>query len=805
MARTCQLKAVIPLFLYLKSRVRYLRPQTVLTVALILVLLAAPLPGSASTAVADNDEAGPVLVDSAMTGVVLDLVFDEMLDENHTPAASSFTVRVSGETPRVLDVLLSGDTATLIVRLPVQANQAVEVSYTPPSMNGAAFLQDGMGNAAAAFSRRTVTNNTPVAVPDDVGGPVEVDATWSLRPADIGVGGRFRLIFVTSEKNGATSQDIADYDWFIRRLIASGHADIREHSARFRVLGSTSSVFAREHAGTDPKDGPGEPIYWLNGPRVAGDNADFYDDSWQSANPGRDESGASVTFSESESPWTGTSHNGRLYPYAYLGHLTTIKIGRPDIGQGISRGEILKSSQDNQGRLYGISPIFEVVAAPEIEVSVAVAAQTVDEDAGSVQLTVELSAAHSDTVGVRWATSDGTAVAGSDYTAADGTLSFAAGERQKTISVAITDDSLDEGSETFTVTLSDASNAELGAARMSTVTINDDDTAEVTVPGNDTLTGGGGGIPEGSYPDELRALLTLYGATGGSIWQDNTNWGTGEPLDAWYGVTVDSEGRVIELDLGRNGLSGAVPVAVTSLTRLRRLYLNDNELTAVPLAQLQALVNEADPALEELALWGNGGLSGLNIPDELGKRVDRAALRALYEESGGPGWREKDNWLDENNLFSTWYGVLANDGGRVTELDLAGNGLTGELTNALTALSGLERLDLSGNAGLRGELPLGLTELAVLGMVDIDDTGACAPEDSVFGRWLSGIDFHGETCAGDTGGGELEQSGGGGGGCAVASPGRRENGAQGAVLNFLLTFSVLLLVSRRNRLGARWI
>ena len=91
----------------------------------------------------------------------------------------------------------------------------------------------------------------------------------------------------------------------------------------------------------------------------------------------------------------------------------------------------------------------------------------------------------------------------------------------------------------------------------------------------------------------------------------------------------------------------------------------------------------------------------------------------------------------------------------------------------------------------------------MLGMVDIDDTGACAPEDSVFGRWLSGIDFRGETCAGDTGGGELEQSGGGGGGCAVASPGRRENGAQGAVLNFLLAFSVLLLVSRRNRLGAR--
>ena len=61
-----------------------------------------------------------------------------------------------------------------------------------------------------------------------------------------------------------------------------------------------------------------------------------------------------------------------------------------------------------------------------------------------------------------YATADGSAEAGDDYTAASGTLSFAAGETSKAISVAIDDDIDNESDETFTVTLSNASGADLG-------------------------------------------------------------------------------------------------------------------------------------------------------------------------------------------------------------------------------------------------------------------------------------------------------------------------------------------------------
>ena len=83
-------------------------------------------------------------------------------------------------------------------------------------------------------------------------------------------------------------------------------------------------------------------------------------------------------------------------------------------------------------------------------------------DDGSIAFTVTLDEAASGTVTVDYATADGSAEAGDDYTAASGTLSFAAGETSTAISVAIDDDSDNESDETFTVTLSNASGADLG-------------------------------------------------------------------------------------------------------------------------------------------------------------------------------------------------------------------------------------------------------------------------------------------------------------------------------------------------------
>ena len=69
---------------------------------------------------------------------------------------------------------------------------------------------------------------------------------------------------------------------------------------------------------------------------------------------------------------------------------------------------------------------------------------------------VSLDRAAAEPVTVDYATSDGTATAGADYTAMSGMLTFAAGETAKTVSVPVLDDAHDEGTETLTLTLSNA-------------------------------------------------------------------------------------------------------------------------------------------------------------------------------------------------------------------------------------------------------------------------------------------------------------------------------------------------------------
>ena len=75
---------------------------------------------------------------------------------------------------------------------------------------------------------------------------------------------------------------------------------------------------------------------------------------------------------------------------------------------------------------------------------------------------------------MNYATTPGSATAGTDYVSAAGTLTFAAGALTRLVTVPITGDSLDEAVETFTVTLSGASGATISLA-VGTGSIVDDD------------------------------------------------------------------------------------------------------------------------------------------------------------------------------------------------------------------------------------------------------------------------------------------------------------------------------------------
>ena len=93
----------------------------------------------------------------------------------------------------------------------------------------------------------------------------------------------------------------------------------------------------------------------------------------------------------------------------------------------------------------------------------------------TLAFTVTLSKARSATTTVNYATSDGSATAGADYTAQSGTLTFGRLETSKTVSVPVLDDDHDEGSETLTLTLSNVSdNVRLGEATATGTITNSD-------------------------------------------------------------------------------------------------------------------------------------------------------------------------------------------------------------------------------------------------------------------------------------------------------------------------------------------
>ena len=95
--------------------------------------------------------------------------------------------------------------------------------------------------------------------------------------------------------------------------------------------------------------------------------------------------------------------------------------------------------------------------------------------------TVTLSKPSTKTVTVGYSTANGTATAGSDYTAAAGTLTFAPGVTTQKVNVAVAGDTAVEPTETFTVKLANPGNATLGTAT-ATGTITNDDAAPVAPP-----------------------------------------------------------------------------------------------------------------------------------------------------------------------------------------------------------------------------------------------------------------------------------------------------------------------------------
>ena len=144
-----------------------------------------------------------------------------------------------------------------------------------------------------------------------------------------------------------------------------------------------------------------------------------------------------------------------------------------------------------------------------------------NESVTPANLSVSLSGASTQTVTVNYAVTGGTATGGGvDYTLSGGTLTFNPGETGKAISIAIVDDSLVEANETIEVTLSNPTNATLGANTVHTYTINDNE-SKPTVFFNQTASSGNESVTPANLSVSLSGASTQtvtvnYAVTGGT-------------------------------------------------------------------------------------------------------------------------------------------------------------------------------------------------------------------------------------------------------------------------------------------------
>ncbi len=157
--------------------------------------------------------------------------------------------------------------------------------------------------------------------------------------------------------------------------------------------------------------------------------------------------------------------------------------------------------------------------------------RVVEGDTGQsdVNLSVSLSEASSNAVTVRYATTDGTAVAGSDYISASGDLIFEPGETQKTISLKINGDIAEEVDESFAVQLSLASGATILDGQGRITIVNDDVIPDIHV--NDvSVNEGGTGSNTATFTISLsqasRQTVTVNYATSGGTATANNDYST---------------------------------------------------------------------------------------------------------------------------------------------------------------------------------------------------------------------------------------------------------------------------------------
>lgn len=222
---------------------------------------------------------------------------------------------------------------------------------------------------------------------------------------------------------------------------------------------------------------------------------------------------------------------------------------------------------DGDGDLTAVCDIGAVEARRQASI---LGSSILEGDSGSASavFTVTLAPAHSAPIVLSYATQDGSAAGGVDYTPAASTLAFDPGQTEKTLSISVTGDTDDEPDETFSVQLFTAAEIDLLVSQATGVIIDDDGLPSLVVADASILEGNSGSSPlqfEVTLSPASSSLVSVeYGTLNGTALSgsDYTSAGgvlTFQPGQTSQMVQVDVLGDVID-----EGLSEAFAVLLSN-------------------------------------------------------------------------------------------------------------------------------------------------------------------------------------------------------------------------------------------------
>ncbi len=386
------------------------------------------------------------------------------------------------------------------------------------------------------------------------------------------------------------------------------------------------------------------------------------------------------------------SHVGDLYVIRNLAHNARVPAG----------GETSFGFQASGGPAGSVTGLVLNGAPASTTPSLAVADASITEGAsGSANMSfaVTLSAASSTPVTVNYATSNGTATAGSDYTAKTGSLTFAAGETSKLVQVAVTGDRVVEANESFNLTLSSASGASIRDGQAVGTIINDD--AGVALP---RLSVGAASVAEGAsgtanlvFTVSLSApaagpVSVAYATANGTATAGSDYTAAGGTLTFAAGetsktVTVAVRGDTVVEANETLSLTLSAPTGATIGTGTGTGTIRNDDLPTISIRD--ASIQEGNPA------EGGGWLStlGNQIVDGAGRNVQIAGVNWFGFEGEN---------MSPNGLWTRGYKEMMQ---QMVELDFNAIRLpfSSEMLHSTREARGI---DYSQNADLRGLTPL---------------------------------------------------------------------------------------------------